>query len=88
MMSVMPLSPSAEEAVRKAGALWVGQALLWHVWHEGSAWAVCGGLEQLHPGTGPALVTVRSPTRVFTWEAIVAEEPWSLSCRRCCTRSG
>ncbi|MCU1594710.1 MAG: hypothetical protein JWO12_2102 [Frankiales bacterium] len=77
MMSVMPLSPSAEEAAKKAGALWVGDALVWHVWHDGSAWLVCGGLEQDSPGTGPARVTVRAAAGVFTWDAVVTEEPWS-----------
>ncbi len=77
MMSVVPLDPSAEEATRKAGALWVRDALLWHVWHEGSAWAVCGGLEQAHPGTGPARVTVRGASGVHRWDALVTDEPWT-----------
>lgn len=77
MMSVMPLRPSAEEATRKAGALWIGDALVWHAWHEGAAWVVCGGLEQPHPGTGAAVITVRALGGVHVWEAMVTEEPWT-----------
>ncbi len=85
MASGPELHPVVEEATRRSGVVWValGAArprLVWHLWHDGSLWLVCGGAEQELPG-GPAatraVVTVRSKAtrndRVVSWEAAVTE---------------
>ena len=74
------------EATRRAGVLWLSSpvlapALVWHLWHAGAAYVVCGGGEQSLPDPGPtALVVVRgaSGARVVQWAATVtAVEPGS-----------
>jgi hypothetical protein len=58
--------PVVLELVRRAGVLWVRLAdrpprLVWHLWHDGSAYVLCGGSEQALPGVpdaGSARVTV------------------------------
>jgi hypothetical protein len=54
MMSAMQV----EESARRAGVIWLdlgdGPRVVWHVWHEGAAYVVCGGLEQDLPLAGTA----------------------------------
>ena len=66
------------EATRRSGVVWVGGALLWHVWHDGAMHVVGGGPEQDLP-VGPgdrAVVTVRSKASqsgvVVEWAADVS----------------
>lgn len=80
--------PSAlvEEATRRSGVVWLlrdgaGPAFpVWHVWHEGAAHLVVGGLEQPLDAIGAAdrvLVVVRSrerqADRVVQWWADVRQ---------------
>ena len=71
-----------DEATKKAGLVWVrpsghGQRAhgLWHVWHDGSAFVLTGGLEQFSPPLSDrAFVTVPSKdkgSRLVTWVADV-----------------
>ena len=72
-----------DEATKKSGLIWVrptgrghhAQAV-WHVWQDGAAWVLCGGLEQPLPDLGTkAYVTVRSKdkgSRLLTWVAEAA----------------
>ena len=72
-----------EEATRRSAVLWVRgedgtEQALWHLWHQGAAYVVTGGLEQPWPGgAGPVLVTVRSRERqagqVVRWRAAVEQ---------------
>jgi len=69
-----------DEATKKSGLIWVrptgrgphAQAV-WHVWQDGSAWVLGGGIEQPVPDLGSrAYVTVRSKdkgSRLLTWVA-------------------
>jgi hypothetical protein len=79
-----------EEATSKAGLIWVAPAgadrarPVWHVWHDGAAYLVTGGLEQALPGldgADHAMVTVASKdsgARLVTWRADVSRvEPGS-----------
>jgi hypothetical protein len=79
-----------EEATSKAGLIWVAPAgvdrphAAWHVWHDGAAYLVTGGLEQALPGldgADHAMVTVASKdngARLVTWRADVSRvEPGS-----------
>lgn len=67
------------EATRRSGVLWVSSptappTLVWHVWHDGAAYVVCGGSEQALPPLGPvATVAVRAKAGalVVTWTAAV-----------------
>ncbi len=67
------------EATRRSGVLWLASptlapTLLWHVWHAGAAYVVCGGDEQPLAPPGPgATVQVRgaSGARVVQWDAAV-----------------
>lgn len=65
------------EATRRSGVVWVGGALLWHVWHDGAMYVVGGGPEQDLPvGAGArTVVTVRSKAAqagvVVEWAASV-----------------
>jgi hypothetical protein len=72
-----------EEATKKSGLVWVrpsgtGQRAcgVWHVWQDGSAYVLTGGLEQpLAPLDERAYVTVRSKdkgARLVTWVAAVS----------------
>lgn len=82
----MPPSTLVSEATRRSGVLWVSAegvspTLVWHLWHEGAAYVVCGGEEQALPPLGPtATVAVRSKAGalVVAWQAAVsAVEPGS-----------
>lgn len=80
----MPTRALVEEATRKSGVVWLRVAgapprLAWHLWHEGCAWVVVGGLEQDVPGLAQATraeVLVRSKERqadlLVEWEAGVS----------------
>lgn len=68
----MSASPLVEEATRRSALVWVtpdGAAAprpVWHVWHDGCAYVVVGGLEQSLPGAAEAaraVVAVRSRER-------------------------
>lgn len=54
MMSAMQV----EESARRAGVLWLdlgdGPRVVWHLWHDGAFYVVCGGLEQQVPLAGTA----------------------------------
>lgn len=72
-----------EEATKRAGLVWVGLAddepreVVWHVWHEGSAYVLTGPGEQPDPGFGEVpLATVAVPSkdkrsRLVVWIAVV-----------------
>lgn len=74
-----------EEATKKSGLLWLALPDLpypraaWHVWHEGAAYVVTGGIEQPLPGLPFAehvVVTVPSKTsgaRLISWSASVRQ---------------
>jgi len=75
------------EATRRSGVLWLSRpgeppALVWHLWHDGSAYLVGGGAEQVLPVAAgdDATVVVRSKASqsgvAVTWSADVsAVEP-------------
>jgi len=75
------------EATRRSGVVWLGRAgeppaLVWHLWHDGSAYVVGGGAEQpLRVSAGDdAVVVVRSAASqsgvVVTWPAdVTAVQP-------------
>lgn len=81
MMSAVPVSPDVDDALRRAGVVWVAlddlpPVLVWHLWHEDVLWLVCDGPEQPLPGAataGRAVVTVRSRPagQVLAWDAAV-----------------
>lgn len=88
-MEPAALTALIDEATKKSGLIWVrpggygphSQAV-WHVWQDGSAWVLGGGIEQLVPDLGDhAFVTVRSKekgSRLVTWVATAARvEPGS-----------
>jgi hypothetical protein len=70
-----------EEATKKSGVLWLALPDLpyprtaWHIWHDGAAYVVTGGIEQPLPGLPEAervTVTVRSKdkgARLVSWIA-------------------
>lgn len=76
-----------EEATRRSGVVWLTAPgrqprIAWHVWHEGAAWVVTGGLEQDLPGVvdgATVEVAVRSKATqddlVVTWTASVTAVP-------------
>ena len=74
------ISTLVAEASRRSGVLWVSSptvapTLLWHVWHDGAAYVVCGGAEQALAPLGPtATVAVRAKAGalVVQWEASVS----------------
>src|SRR3954454_4672407 len=78
-----------DEATKKSGLIWVRPTGhghhaqgVWHVWQDGAAWVLCGGIEQPLPDLGArAYVTVRSKdkgSRLLTWVADAARvEPGS-----------
>jgi hypothetical protein len=86
-MDAPALAALIEEATRKSGLIWVrpggaGRAAqpvwaqpVWHIWQDGAAWVLCGGLEQPMPELSDrAYVTVRSKdkgARLVTWVAEV-----------------
>lgn len=70
------------EATRRSGLVWVDRQPVWHVWHDGAAWVVTGGLEQQLVVGDTAVVEVRSRDRqadlLVRWVASVAAvEPGS-----------
>ena len=78
MPSPTPPSPTlVAEATRRSGAVWVEDALVWHLWHDGALYLVGGGPEQPLPvGAGDrARVVVRSKASqagvVVEWAADV-----------------
>jgi hypothetical protein len=74
-----------EEATRRSSVVWVqpeggGRALpVWHLWHDGAAYVVAGGIEQPLPACTRATVTVRSRERqgdrLVCWVADVSTVP-------------
>lgn len=74
-----------EEATKRSGLLWLAlpdvayPRAAWHVWHEGAAYVVTGGIEQPLPGLPEAervTVTVRGKDkggRIVSWIAAVTE---------------
>ena len=79
-MDAEALRTLIDEASKKSGLIWVrpsgpGQhaQAVWHVWQDGAAWVLTGGLEQPLPDLGErAYVTVRSKdkgARLVTWVA-------------------
>jgi hypothetical protein len=74
-----------EEATKRSGLVWLALPDLpqpraaWHVWHDGAAYVVTGGIEQPLPGLPEAervTVTVRSKDkggRIVSWVAAVQE---------------
>jgi hypothetical protein len=80
------------EAMKRTALVWLSYAgsdrawPVWHVWHEGAAYVVCGGAEQPLPGienVAQVVVTARakdSRARLVSWVADVAiETPGSES---------
>lgn len=73
-----------EEATKKSGLVWITLPGLqqpraaWHLWHDGAAYVVSGGIEQPLPGIADAgwvTVTVRSKDkggRLVSWTAGVS----------------
>ena len=79
-MDAAAIGTLIDEATKKSGLIWVrpsGQGhhaqAVWHVWQDGSAWVLGGGIEQPVPDLGErAYVTVRSKdkgARLLTWVA-------------------
>jgi hypothetical protein len=64
-----------EEATRKSAVLWLDGHPLWHVWHDGAAYVVGGGIEQPLPDCSRGTVTVRTKDDVLTWPAVVEPVP-------------
>ncbi|HEX2360988.1 MAG TPA: hypothetical protein VHI11_02830 [Jiangellaceae bacterium] len=85
-MDQAQLQTLVAEAMKRTALVWVSFLgsdrawPVWHVWHEGSAYVVCGGPEQPLPGienVGRVEVTARakdSRERIVTWVADVAVE--------------
>ncbi len=82
MTDTTAVPPLVAQATRRSLAVWVGVAgaaprAVWHIWHDGSAYLVTGGLEQALPGAAEgcrAHVIVRSKDRqerVVDWVALV-----------------
>jgi hypothetical protein len=78
----MPSPTLIAEATRRSGVLWLGRAgeppaLVWHLWHDGSAYVLGGGQEQALPVSAgdEAVVVVRSKASqsgvVVSWPADV-----------------
>jgi hypothetical protein len=81
-MDAAAVSALVDEATKKSGLIWVRPSGpgrhaqgVWHVWQDGAAWVLAGGLEQALPDlTERAYVTVRSKdkgARLVTWVAQV-----------------
>jgi hypothetical protein len=81
-MDAAALTALIEEASKKSGLIWVRPSghghhaqPVWHVWQDGAAWVLTGGIEQPLPDLGErAFVTVRSKdkgARLVTWVADV-----------------
>ncbi|MFN2523154.1 MAG: hypothetical protein ABR614_07560 [Mycobacteriales bacterium] len=64
------------DVMRKTAVLWLSGSPLWHVWHEGAAYVVGGGLEQPLPEWRHGRVTVRTKNGdVLAWGADVQPVP-------------
>lgn len=81
-MDADAIAALVEEATKKSGLVWVRPAgerqhaqPVWHLWYEGSAYVLTGGIEQEMPALADrAYVTVRSKdkgSRLVTWVADV-----------------
>jgi hypothetical protein len=81
-MDAAALSTLLDEATKKSGLVWVRPAGpkqrahgVWHLWQDGAAFVLTGGLEQQLPALEDhAFVTVRSKdkgSRLLTWIARV-----------------
>jgi hypothetical protein len=79
----MTASALVEEATKRSAVVWVAGAgrahPVWHLWHDGAAYVVTGGLEQPLPDVLPgsrAVVAVRSKAtqsdRLVQWVADVS----------------
>lgn len=79
-MEAAAIATLIDEATKKSGLIWVRPAgqgqhaqAVWHVWQDGSAWVLTGGIEQPLPDLPDrAYVTVRSKekgARLLTWVA-------------------
>jgi len=79
-MDAAQVTALVDEATKKSGLIWVrpaGRGLhaqaVWHVWQDGAAWVLAGGLEQSLPElTERCYVTVPSKdkgSRLVTWVA-------------------
>ena len=80
-----PTAALVEEATKRSGLIWLdllglaGPRAAWHVWHDGAAYVVTGGIEQPLPGLPDAervTVIVRSKdngARIVSWVAEVPE---------------
>lgn len=80
-----PTAALVEEATKRSGLIWLDLPELgrpraaWHVWHDGAAYVVTGGIEQPLPGLPEAervTVIVRSKdkgARIVSWVAAVTE---------------
>jgi hypothetical protein len=82
-MDAAAIGTLIDEATKKSGLVWVrptGQGhhaqAVWHVWQDGCAWVLTGGIEQPLPDLSErAYVTVRSKekgSRLLTWVADVS----------------
>lgn len=78
----MDIAALIDEATKKSGLIWVRPAgehqhahAVWHLWQDGSAYVLTGGIEQELPALADrAYVTVRSKdkgSRLVTWVADV-----------------
>ena len=92
MSCPLPSPTLISEATRRSGVIWLGRAgeppaLVWHLWHDGSAYVLGGGEEQALPVSpgDDAVVVVRSKASqsgvVVSWPAeITAVEPGTELC--------
>jgi hypothetical protein len=93
-MDSAQLQALVAEAMKRSALCWLSYPgtdrswPVWHVWHDGAAYVVCGSPEQPLPGiqdTAQVVVTARakdSRARIVTWVADVAvEEPGTESWR-------
>lgn len=81
-MDAAAIAALVEEATKKSGLVWIRPAgehrhaqPVWHLWYDGSAYVLTGGIEQQLPALDDrAYVTVRSKdkgSRLVTWVASV-----------------
>ena len=83
-MEAAELQALVEEAMKRSAVVWLSYPgggwprAVWHVWHDGVAYVVSGGPEQLLPGIEQAervVVIARakdSRARLVTWVAAAA----------------
>ncbi|MCW2605584.1 MAG: hypothetical protein JWO60_277 [Frankiales bacterium] len=85
MLAGVTVDPVVAEATRRSGLVWVRpeaggrEQPVWHVWHDGAALVVTGGLEQPFPEAARVVVVVRSRARqgdrLVQWVATVEDVP-------------